>query len=352
MKTEFLIVGQGLAGTILAHEFLKRERNFVLIDEFRENTSSKISAGIFSPISGKRMTKMWNIDELKINLSETYFSLEKLLACKLLYEQNIYQIFGSVKEQNDLTLRLNDSDFSKYININPKAEKDLKQPFGAFEINGSGWVDVNLMLNNFANLLIERNLFIKQQFDYADLTFQNKKWIYKNIEAEKIAFCEGYKNNNNPYFNYLPFVPCKGEVLVIKCRNLLTEKIIKKGIYLVHLYDDFYKVGATYEWNDLNETPSEKGLNFLEQKLTELINLPFEIVKNSAAIRPTVKDRMPIIGSHPTHENMFILNGLGTKGVLLAPLMAKLLTDFILDKKEINNEISIDRFSNYFELGS
>ena len=120
--------------------------------------------------------------------------------------------------------------------------------------------------------------------------------------------------------------------------------MIKKGIYLVNLYDDFYKVGATYEWNDLTENTSEEGKTFLEEKLNDLLKLPYQIIKHEANIRPTTKDRKAIVGEHPKHKNIFILNGLGTKGVMHAPYLAKQLFTFITLGNEIEKEININRF--------
>jgi glycine/D-amino acid oxidase-like deaminating enzyme len=120
--------------------------------------------------------------------------------------------------------------------------------------------------------------------------------------------------------------------------------MIKKGIYLVNLYDDVYKVGATYEWNDLTENTSEQGKTYLEEKLNDFLKVPYEVLKHEANIRPTTKDRKAIIGEHPKHKNMFVLNGLGTKGVMHAPYLAKQLLDLINKNLEVDKEISINRF--------
>jgi len=146
-------------------------------------------------------------------------------------------------------------------------------------------------------------------------------------------------------------VLCKGEVFTIKCVGLTENKIIKKGIYLVNLYDDFYKVGATYEWNDLTENTSKEGKSFLEEKLNDLLKTPYQIISHEANIRPTTKDRKAIVGEHPKHKNLFILNGLGTKGVMHAPYLAKQLLNLIINKTEIEKEININRFDNLV-LGS
>lgn len=344
MQINYLIIGQGLAGTLLAKELLATNESFLIIDAFKESTSTKVAAGMYNPISGKRMVKSWNADELLRDTFEAYNSLEKLLDCKLLFQQNIYQLFGSVKEQNDLSSRMDNEDFSKHVNLFPAKEPNLNDAFGAFEIKETGWVYTRLLIEKMRAFLIEKSNLIDEKFDYNLLENIAGNWHFKNIVAKHVIFCEGYENIHNPFFNYLPFVLCKGEVFTIKCNDIAKDKIIKKGIYMVHLHDNIYKVGATYEWNDLTEKTSEQGKAFLIEKLNDILNCEYEIINHEANIRPTTKDRKAIIGEHHEHKNMFILNGLGTKGVMHAPYLAKQLLANIILGNEIEKEINIKRF--------
>lgn len=345
MQIDYLIVGQGLAGTLLAHELMKRNKSFLIIDAFNENTATKVAAGMYNPISGKRMVKSWNADALLINAMEAYSELENLLNCKLLFKQNIYQLFGSVKEQNDLSSRMDNADFAQHVNLFPTNENNLKSTFGAFEIKETGWVYTRLLIEKMNSYLTTNGKLRNEEFDYKYLTFLNQKWYYKDIVASQIVFCEGYKNIHNPYFGYLPFVLCKGEVLTIKCEGISDQKIIKKGIYMVSLGNNIYKVGATYEWDDLTENATEKGRSFLVEKLNDLLQVPYQIISHEANIRPTTKDRKAIVGAHPIYINMFIINGLGTKGVMHAPYLTKQLLNFIETNAVIDKEIQIERFN-------
>ncbi len=318
-STEYIIVGQGLAGTLISFELLKKGKSFIVFDEQKENTSSKICGGMYTPISGKRMTKSKGIDELLDLARNTYRELEKFLGIQILNEKNIYAVFGSVKEQNDLTLKLDNENFSKHINLQPQVQENIKQTFGAFEINGSGRVDVKKLLDAMKHKLEESNQYITEKFDYSLLENVDGKWKYKNIEASTIIFCEGVNATENPFFPNLPFRFCKGDVLTIKSEQLKTDRVIKKGIGILHLHDDIFKIGSTYEWNDLSEAPTEAGKNMLLKKLDELIDVPYTIIKHEAAVRPSSITREPFIKIHPEHKNMFMLNGLGTKGVMTGP---------------------------------
>jgi glycine oxidase len=329
-KIEYLIVGQGLAGTLLAHFLLKQNKNVLVIDDEREMTSSKIAAGMFNPISGKRMVKSKQMNTLLPFALQTYRELEELLHIHVLHQQSIYNVFGSVKEGNDLSLRLDDTDFTQHINLNPAPQQHIKQPFGSFEINGSGWVNTKLLLQKFKDRLIEQHQFYSDTFDYALLKQEDNKWLYKDYIADYIIFCEGAKGIHNPFFTNLDFQLCKGDILTIECKGLSKDRILKKGIYLVHLHDDVYKVGSTYEWNDLSETPTPSGLQTMIKKLDELIDVPYKILSHEAAIRPTTRTRETIAIQHPERKKLFMLNGLGTKGVLNGPwYVAQLLKNIL-----------------------
>lgn len=76
-----------------------------------------------------------------------------------------------------------------------------------------------------------------------------------------------------------------------------------------------------------------------------MITCPFEVVYQSAGIRPTVKDRRPLVGQHSQYKNLYILNGLGTRGVIVAPAISKQLYDLIEQNEPLESEINIARFN-------
>ena len=107
---------------------------------------------------------------------------------------------------------------------------------------------------------------------------------------------------------------------------------------------NLYYIGATHEWKFDDALPSEKGKNQLLESLSAVLNLPFKIVEHKAAIRPTVKDRRPFIGFHPKNSIVGIFNGMGTKGISLAPYFAKHFTENLLQQKPLLKEVDINRF--------
>lgn len=312
----FLIVGQGLAGSLLAWELHRKGFTIAVVDEGLPNTSSKIAAGMFNPINTKRFTVSANAETSIQEALAVYESIEKELEIEIIHHQNIYNVFGNNKEVNDYSTKLDHPFFKQYTNESPVPEANITHPFGAFEVGLSGWIDLKKMLVSMRAFIQTRHILLEERFDYTLLHQTTSTWNYKNIEAEQIVFCEGFKGNNNPFFTELTIIPCKGDVLELEAPLLQPTRVIKKGIYIVPLGNGTFKCGSTYKWENDNATPLAADKEELTQKIAELIAVPFTVTAHYAAIRPTTKTRETIMAKHPTLPNMYALNGLGTKGVI------------------------------------
>ena len=170
---------------------------------------------------------------------------------------------------------------------------------------------------------------------------------YKNIKAKHIVFAEGFGMHANPYFNDLPLDGTKGELFIIKAPELDLDVIINTSVFILPLGNHLFKVGATYNWKDKTDVPTKEGKAELLIRIMEILNCDFEIVEHFAGVRPTVKDRRPLVGTHPDHVNVHILNGLGTRGVMLAPAMAKVLFEHVELGKPLDVAVDIKRFVKY-----
>jgi glycine/D-amino acid oxidase-like deaminating enzyme len=216
--------------------------------------------------------------------------------------------------------------------------------FGYGKLLNTGRIDTKSLLKDYRDYLSQRNLIRNESFQYSELKITENGVAYKGLIASKIVFCEGFGLKNNPYFNDLPMQEAKGELITIHAPNLNIDFMIKSAVFVLPLGNNNYKVGATFNWKDKTQLPTEEGKNELLTKLKSVIDVPFEIVEHIAGIRPTVKDRRPLAGKHPKHQNLAILNGLGTRGVMIAPTVAKALYDYLENGIALDNEISIARF--------
>jgi glycine/D-amino acid oxidase-like deaminating enzyme len=344
---DYIIVGQGLAGTVLAHVFKKEGREVIIAEEESRDAASSVAAGIYNPVTGKRMVKTWKANILFPFLEKFYKDMELLLNEQFLYDLPIYKPFGSIEEQNHWISQSAFADVEDLVNTSISASKYdqfIHNKYGGFETLRSGFLDVAKLISLYRSYAIKNGFYVKKKFQFTDMTFKDGYVEWNGIKSKRLIFCEGYKATFNPYFKWLPFVLAKGELLTVKTRDEGPDAIINKGVFMLPQGKNVYKVGATYQWDYKDNAISEAAKQELTQKLDLLIKVPYEVTRQESGIRPTVKDRRPILGLHPQFKTLGIFNGLGTKGVSLAPYFAKMLCDFLEKGEDLEPEVNIERF--------
>jgi glycine oxidase len=347
MKYDYIIVGQGIGGTLLSYFLIKNGQKVLVIDNGHLTSASKVAAGIVNPITGRRYVKSWMFEELLEFAKATYGELDELLGISCFESRNIIRVLFNNREVHDYYARsgelmyqkfmLDSSDVSEY-------SKTLKPFYDTGEVTYSGKVNLQILLKRYAEYLSETQSLLIESFDFQALKIEPDKIRYKNIEAKNIIFSEGIKATENPYFGYLPFKGAKGEVLIIRIPNLKPVKIFKHRIFLVPLYEDVFWAGATNDNQYADDLPSERGRKELISKINEIIHIPYEILDHQAAIRPNAKDRRPFIGKHLKLDNVFVFNGLGTKGSSIAPYFAHHFTNHLLNNEPLMKEVDVRRF--------
>ncbi len=346
MKVDYIIVGLGLAGLCFIEELTKNNKSFIVFEDSSQN-SSKVAAGMFNPVVLKRFTAVWN-GKKQLEFAKPIFKkLEKQFNNTYLHDIDIYRVFKSVEEQNNWYAACDKPILSHYMTtpILKNDNTEVLATFGFGKLTNTGKVAVNLLLKDYTNYLVETNQIIKEKFIHNDLIFNNQSIAYKDIETDKIVFTEGFGLKDNPFFNHLPMNEAKGELITIHAPKLKIDYLLKAAVFVLPLGDDLYKVGATFNWKDKTQEPSKAGEMELLMKLDMTIDTPYSITEHVAGIRPTVKDRRPLLGKHPKHPNLAILNGMGTRGVMLAPTMARSLFNHLEFDKPLDKEADIARFS-------
>jgi len=345
MQVDYIVIGIGLAGISFCEQLKANNKTFVVFDNASQQ-SSTVAGGLYNPVVLKRFTPVWKCEE-QLNLAlPMYAKLEDALHVKLDYKIPVYRKFASLEEQNDWFAASDKPILSDYLSLKIiKNENDaLGAPLGFGEVLETGRIDVKTLMDAYKEDLIKKDLFFETVFNYDDLKNENNGVQYESINAKHIVFAEGFGVKQNPFFKELPLVPAKGELLIIHAIDLKIDYVLKAGVFLIPLGEDLYIVGATYEWKDLSNAITTNAKEELLNKLKKLINCEFEVVKQVAGIRPTVKDRRPLVGRHNTYKNMYVLNGLGTRGVMIGPYVAKQLYDFIEKNIPLEREIDITRF--------
>lgn len=336
---KYIIIGWGLAGATLAWQFHARRIPCTIFDNLK-NESSRVAAGMVNPIIFKRLTKGWRVDDLLPYAQLFYAEIEERLGIKLLSRRKIVRVFSSLEEQNNWASLEGDGRYDAFLN--PAQDIDVDQvhaPFGVGKVNSLGHLHVPEFLDASKEYLSNHQVtFVPEAFDHKMIGDSEDHFIY----------CEGHHITSNPFFGYIPMKPSHGDILTIKAPTLKYEDILNRNMFVLPLGNDHYKVGSTYNWELSEAIPSQKGKAELIERLNAFCNFDYEIVKHEAGIRPTVADRRPLLGTHFAKSNLHLFNGLGTKGVSIAPYFANQMIDYLVQGKELDPEVNISRFEKKF----
>lgn len=339
-KIDYIIVGQGIAGTLLSWFLINRGKKVVVVDQYNPSSSSQVAAGIFNPITGRRFVKTWMADTIFPFAEDAYLELEEELKCQFYHPMPILRTISGDLEIKEFAKKSKRSEYFEYFS----KESDPNSS-DAVIISHGGYVDFSILLHAYREKLRAKKIILESHFTFHDLTLGRDELSWKDYAPDKIIFCEGYQVLNNPFFMDLPFTSSKGEMLTIKTDSLPQDQLINAGIFILPIGNQLFRVGATYDWEDRTETPTEGAKKELVLKLVQFMGNDFEIIDQKAAIRPTVKDRSPIIGLHPDLEFLGVFNGLGTKGASLGPYFANQFVEFLEDGNSLSEEVDINRFN-------
>lgn len=344
---DYLIVGQGVAGSAVALNLLKRGKSIVVFDEPSKNRASKVAAGLFNPVTGQYNARTWMANELFDYLHQFYREAEFTTGKKFFFPSIIYRPFGNISEQNDLMGKSAEEKYVPFIDklaTTSAFEKEVNDPFGGIFLKCGGFVNTISYMTAVREHLLKQDAFREEFFDTESISVQQDFVQYKDFKASKIIFCQGERSGLNKFFKTLPIKPLKGETLTIKT-SWNKDVILNRGVYMVpEIQSGKFRVGATYKFNDTTPLVSESGRQELEEKLRALISLPFEVEGEDWGMRPTTNDRRPLIGHHPETERLTIFNGLGTKGISLAPYFSEVLIHWLENTGTLPKDVALTRF--------
>lgn len=316
---DYLIIGQGLAGTILSYKIIKRGQSVFVLNNHDQTCASYIAAGLFSPITGQRIAKIENPQNVFDLMYRTYYDLEHTLGINFLHHIPYIKIAIDEKLTYYVHKRLHDSSYSTLIT--PTNYTVHNKVIDAITINNTGYVNTQLLLDTYRTYLQTRYIYRQELFDQQELIVTSDVITYKDIKAKRIIFCNGVAASNNHFFNHLQFNPTKGEILTI-CMKKQMNYILSGNVFLLPLGNNLFNAGATYERNYQTNVPSRKGLAWLQAELEKIIDTTYEIVEHKAGIRPTTFGHKPFVAWHETYKNVGVFSGFGSRGVSTIPYCA------------------------------
>ncbi len=368
MKTDILIIGQGICGSFLAWWLEQTGLSFIVIDEAKPLTASKAAAGLINPVTGRRIVKTWMIDELMPFADEAYRRIGQDLGIDCIEQTHIVDFFPSAQMRVAFLERLGED--PQFLEL-PRDQHDWRELFqydlGYGLIGSCRLIDLPALLAASRARIKQLGCLVEERFEQAELVAGStmnggpgsagaSTIRYKDILADRIIFCDGVESGRNSFFSRLPFAPNKGEALIVEIPDLQrlpldSRCVFKKGINLVPWQDGLYWVGSSYEWTFEHAGPTEAFRSRTESILRDWLKIPFKIVDHLASVRPATLERRPFVGFHPVYPAVGMLNGMGSKGCSLAPYFAHQLVQHITNGAAIRPDADVKRFSKVLSRG-
>ena len=345
-QVDYLIIGQGLAGSLLSWELIKQGCSIQLIDNQKEN-ASQIAAGLINPITGMRLVKSKDIDTLLPCAKLTYQGLSQFFRQDFYIEKPLLRILRNDKERLKFQQRRLQSAYLDYLETELQPAAGLVHaPLGMMQQKQTGYLLTQQLLACLKHFLQENQSYQAAQFDYQDLQINNGiSW--QDISAKMIIFCEGYQAIYNPWFKNLPFQLAKGEILTLTSKQMLPAEILNYGHWFIPLNQHQFRTGATFDNIKLDTVPTVSGKTSLLDALSQVIPTldATSLNAHQANIRPTTLDKAPFIGVHPEYKNLAIFNGFGAKGSLQIPYYSQHFAQYLIKQSPIATEVNCQRYA-------
>lgn len=340
MKYDLLIIGQGIAGSTLALELLRHGVKVLVVDRQDEGSSSRVAAGLVTPVTGHGLNPAWRQDEYLPVAEQFYRSLETEVGGNFYHSCEVVRVFRTEREREKW--RSKDASHHRWAEEKELADGDVRSDFGSLEMNGGAWLDTQKFLIAVQKKLTALNCYRVDDFRELDVEFTPEGLCWKDVTAEKVILCQGaYGLQNVGWFGDVPHRCAKGEILTVKLDGLPSDTRYHADGWLGARDDGTWKAGATYDWENLNSEVTAEGRAEVLKKIASWCDLPMEVVAHEAGVRPIIRNSRPVIGLHPKNEALGFFNGLGSKGTLMAPAVARHFADFLCGNTNLDPELRI-----------
>lgn len=335
-----LIVGQGLAGSLLAWSLLQRGKRIRILDDGHCSSASMAAAGLVNPLGGMRFNRLPQLEACLTAASACYRQLEQALDMALWHPLPMVRLFRSAEQQRFYRRQAADPAAAPYLGapFAPGASgQRLNDPHGGFRQHHTGYVAVAELLAALRHWFDRQGLLVETAFAPEALRLRADGIEYGNLGARRLLFCEGRRAAGNPWFDWLPLQPTKGEILTFSSTDALPDEIVNGAHWLIPLAGGGWRCGATQDRDRLDETPTRAGRSALLAGLQSLLGYrpALTVTAHRAGVRPNTADRQPLLGAHPQHPQLCLFNGFGGRGTLTIPWHAERLADWLEGRGEL-----------------
>jgi len=343
---DFMIVGQGLAGSLLAWSLLQAGAEVCIVSD-RQLSASRVAAGLINPVTGQRFVLADRTPDMLTWAKNFYQNIETTLSIKCFHVHPMIRLFNNNKEQSNCNKRLLQPAYRPYLH--PCHIPDaLNAEYSGILQRETAWLDTNVLLDALHEYFQKHATVVFADVDVQAVQQKKDTLHWQGLSTSKIIYSQGYKMLENPLFSWLPLQPSHGEIITCSTTEEISPEIINKGKWLLPTSTHSCRIGATYDPDIKTPTKHEKSkqnlLQFAQALFTE--KHTFTCTNHQAGIRPTTKDKQPFIGFHPLHPNICIFNGFGSRGSLLIPWYAREFSNTLLQDYPIPMEADIMRFTS------
>ena len=318
MRLDALIIGQGLAGSLLAWQMLQRGLRVMVVDSGDSN-ASQVAAGLINPITGMRLVLDSHIDSLLPAALRCYQQLEQFFNQRFYIEKPMLRLLQTPHELAIAQKRLSQAAYASYLQpaLDPTP---FAASMGVLQQTQTGYVDTVALLSCLRQYLMANHAYQQRRFDYADLQLQPMPY-WQSLQPQQVIFCEGHQARGNPWFGRLPFQVAKGEIVTLASHAPHPDCIINAGYWSIPLQSHRIKTGANFDPVDASPQPTAAAALQLQHALQRVLPavFPVDVISHQAGIRPTTRDKQPFWGCHPRQPHLHIFNGFGSKGCLNIP---------------------------------
>ncbi len=343
LKTDFLIVGQGLAGSLLAWHLLDAGRRVLVVDRDEAETSSKVAAGLVTPLAGARFHLPEGLEGRLDYARGFYWRREEEAGCRFFHHLRIARLFRDATEAAVWRerLALEGTRYTRFHSPLEIAREHFLAPDGGFEMREGGWLDLPAFLEHTRQSLLERAAYAIARVRAEEVTVSEREVRWKNVVAGQIVFCEGWRGARNRFFDWIPMRPTPGDILDLEIPELAGEgRIVNKGGWLLPLGGGRFRAGSTYR-RDETAVPDELSRNAVLGKVSAITRAEPRVLAHRVGIRPTIRRSQIFLGRHPAMPRVAFFNGLGSKGVLNAPWHAARLVEHLLSGSPLPPEADL-----------
>lgn len=343
-QIDVLVIGQGLAGSLLAWALLQQNYKILVVDPGRQN-ASQVAAGLINPMTGQRLVKSRYLDVLLPVALDCYRQLGDFFRQQFYVHLPMLRILKNQRELDYARQRLYQAEYQEYLeDWLPEAEGVFTE-FGVLQQCRTGYLRTCLLLDSLREFFITQSCYLQTTADYQEIVLQ-PELCWRNFKPKHIVFCEGHSATANPWFSGLPFQLAKGQIL--ECEGVATgsRQILNYGYWMIPLAGHRFKTGASFEPQFDNVLPEiEQAESMLSALYTVMPGLkPVTIARHQAGIRPATKDKQPFIGTHPQYANLHIFNGFGAKGSLSIPWYSREFIKHLQQQQTLPSHCDIRRY--------